>query len=249
MFFNSDNSFGSRIRETLIPSQRIGSPPARWIIPAMGAVIALFVTLALIAVPPGRSPEYHFVEESGAVTAFSAILLAMACSLAGACVFFSRDRQRWHIGFWFVTTMALGFFAFDELLGFHELVGRRLDRMPAWNHGLVEKFRAWNDIVVIGYGLVGLLAAACFLPVVVQYRGLPALLGTAFFFFAVHTAIDSTCEPPTVVSIVCEETSKLLCSACLAFFTFQGLTCIIDERERRYGNSNMPEPNCSGACR
>ena len=113
--------------------------------------------------------------------------------------------------------MAIGFFflAMDELMQFHERLGSIMRRYA--DSGI---FRNWNDIIVILYGVLALPVIAALLPGILRYRMYFELIVTAFVFYAIHTLIDATQSPRTQVSMILEESAKLLCVMFLALGTF-----------------------------
>ena len=131
----------------------------------------------------------------------------------------AKDRRIW---FWLVMTVSFAFLAFDELLQFHERIGRVVERIAA--PGI---FRSWDDIIVIAYGVVALPALIAFLPSLIRYRMVFEMFAVAFVFYGIHTLIDSTSEPPTAVSVILEESAKLYCGAFLALGAFVGFIGVL----------------------
>ena len=127
-----------------------------------------------------------------------------------------------HIWVWLVLAVAFAFLSFDELLQFHERVGELLEsiRRP-------RLFRSWDDIIVILYGVVALPMFIAMLPSLMRWRMVLEMFAIAFVFYGIHTLIDSTNEPPTTVSIILEESAKLLCGAFLVIGTFLGFVGIL----------------------
>ena len=190
--------------------------------------VVAYLLVAVVAVPSGSDRDFHFYEERGAVTALSAIFMAVACAFAAAAAHLCRGSSIRGFWAWLLMTAGLGFLALDELLEFHEYVGWLLDErdpLPS----ISGSFRTWNDIIVIAYGLLALPIGLWMLPVLLRYRGLIPALGVAFACYFVHTLIDSTQEPPTTLSIILEESAKLLCSASLALTLFLGLCGVVRE--------------------
>lgn len=184
----------------------------------VGVVLSTSAYIALaIADAPAHQRHFHFIDERGAITVLSAVFLAMSAAFSmGAFVINLRtkDTSRW---LWLALAAALVFLSLDELLQFHERLGRRLGEQASSG-----PFRNWNDLVVIAYGLVALPLAALFLPSLLRYRFLLELLATAVGCYAIHTTIDSTVEPSTDVSVIAEESAKLMCGAFLLLGTFTG---------------------------
>lgn len=215
------------------------------VIPRIGGVVTLvatsvtlYILAALLIVPSDAVREFNFVNERGAVTALSAVFLAMASGLAGAAFFLSRGEPARQRGFWLLTTFGFGFLALDELLQFHERVGRLLVRLQL----SPELFRNGSDTVVVVYGIGALALLAYFLPAVLRHSRLPELLGVALFFFVLHTVIDSTQEPPTSLSIILEESAKLFCGAFLALAAFAGLLAVVSSKQHDYTQSGLSRP-------
>ena len=109
--------------------------------------------------------------------------------------------------------LVFGFFALDEMFQAHERVGKFITNTFI---GPPHFFRSWNDIIVIGYGVAGIIAVIFFLPEILKYPRFAKILLAAFLFYCLHTFIDSTIEPKTTLSVVIEESAKLLCVMCLA---------------------------------
>ena len=83
--------------------------------------------------------------------------------------------------------------------------------------------RGWNDAIVISYGAVAVPVAVILLPAMIRYKTFLTLIGLAFVAYVTHTAIDALVEPPTVVSVILEESAKLYCSLLLALACLAGL--------------------------
>lgn len=212
------HSYGAEISDALTQRRDLRIPGLKSVVTGMCSLILAYLTLAvLIRVPTGML-EFHFVNERGAVTALSAILLAMAAALSLACVFLARAQSQSHVILWVLFSSGFLFLSLDELLQFHERVGYWLDDRVA-----LSAFRGWNDLVVIAYGVVALPIAACLLPKILSYPRLAEMLGTAFAFYAFHTLIDTFQEPPTTASVILEESAKVLCAGFLVLAAFTGL--------------------------
>lgn len=87
------------------------------------------ILLAVILVPHGKPPEYHFASERGAITALSAISLAAASAFSAATVVVLNRTKESHVWVWLVLALDLAFLSIDELQQFHESVGRMLGHM------------------------------------------------------------------------------------------------------------------------
>ena len=180
-------------------------------------LLVLFLTLYFA---PDGDIDYHFRDEQGGITALSAILLAITGGLAG-CSHYLTDKS--HITkkvFWLFCLAAFVFFAWDELMQVHEYLGQQIRDSLL---GSSQIFRNWNDLVVILYGVIALVFFLYFLPIILSYPLLIEVLAVGFVFYVVHTTIDSLAVQRTSVSIILEETCKLLSSASFAFSMFIGL--------------------------
>lgn len=149
--------------------------------------------------------------------------MAMSSGFAGACFYLSGGTGLLHRSFWLLAAAALGFFALDELLSFHE-------NMDIWIAGMytgsTHFFRNWNDVIVIGYGVAAVGALVFFLPEILKYPGFGELLVVAFALYGIHTIIDATQEPGSI-SIILEESAKLFCALFLALSMFVGLLGVV----------------------
>jgi hypothetical protein len=220
----------SRYKKQLIASfgQRteFEIPRISQVIIAVVSFVLIFIVVSLLF-PRGDNRAYHFVEESGSVTVLSAIFLAMAAGLSFVSFFISPKSAGGDKRMWLLLTMAFLFLSFDELLGFHEAFGAKLDNYEGGISIVSRYFRHWNDIIVIAYGLLAVPFGLYFLPVVLRYPRFFETLFVAASLYVIHTFVDSVVEPPTVKSIVIEESLKLFCSAFLALSTFVGLLGVL----------------------
>ena len=211
-------------RSLLAQRKEIRIPPTNWFMGLLVSGVLVYIYLAIL-VGPEHKPELHFRSEEGAITALSAIFLAMASGFAGVSFFLSFPETRISRYFWLIAALGLGFLALDELLGFHE----RLDDWITAIVGDSEIFRNWNDLIVIGYGLIAIPVFLLFLPEIFRYPKIAETLAVAFLFFCIHTAIDSVVEPPTTVSVILEESAKLFSAAFFAtamFISILGTTSL-----------------------
>lgn len=185
------------------------------------ACTAVWIGASLVLVPGEEPAHFHFVDERGAITVLSALFLSAGAAFALVAFLVKHqkpmDADSW---FWIVAAGGLAVLALDELLQFHERLGGFLDSDPATK---TSAFRNWNDIIVIGYGLVAVGIGLYFLPVVLSYHHVIQLLGIAFCMFVVHTAVDSLAEPPTHTSVVIEESAKLFTGAFILLAMLQGM--------------------------
>ncbi|NKB88767.1 MAG: hypothetical protein GKS06_11150 [Acidobacteria bacterium] len=175
----------------------------------------VYIALAIWLRPGDRPVEYNFVSENGAVTAASALALAAAGAFAlttAAAVLRSGMGAIWP---WTLIAAGMSFLTIDEVAQIHERIGSRI---PLGTDDTA--FRNWNDAVVIGYGFVALAIAALILPNLLRFPRVVELFAAAMAFYLIHTIVDSTQSPPTPVSIIVEESAKLLTGATLATATF-----------------------------
>ena len=122
---------------------------------------------------------------------------------------------------WIVLSLGFIALALDELLQFHDRLGPVIDRYAS--SGV---FRAWNDIIVILYGVVALPILAMLLPSILRFRMLPELLAVSFAFYGIHTLVDAT-QSSSRDPIILEESAKLFCGSFLALSAFVGfLGCL-----------------------
>ena len=148
-------------------------------------------------------------------------LVAAACFSMASFIVLVRAQEggSW---LWLVLAICFTFFAFDETLTFHEWVGSIID-----DRADSGGFRNWNDVIVLTYGLVALPIMVAIFPILLRYRMVAELFVIGFSFFAVHTLIDSTQEPPTTISHILEESAKLFCGANLALGAFVGFLGVL----------------------
>ena len=209
--------FGDNLREAMIYRKQATLPNVNVIITSVITCTLAYILFAIIAVPANKPREYHFANERGAITALSAIFLAMASSFSiGSLVVHKRVKDP-HIWLWVVMALGFAILALDELLQFHERFGSIIGRYVS--SGI---FRNWNDVIVILYGVIALPIMAVFLPSITRYRMILELFAVAFIFYGIHTLIDSTQEPNTTFSVIFEESAKLFCVSFLALGTFVG---------------------------
>ncbi|WP_310821001.1 hypothetical protein [Stratiformator vulcanicus] len=202
------------------------SPSAVRFVPlslGLAAVVAIYIVMAIALVPPGQPRQFNFVDERGAITALSAIFLAIGCGFGSATFLLSAGSSRAVRLYWMVVSAALGFVALDELLEFHERIGDRLDRLDLLGLTSSKTIRGWNDVIVILYGVIAVVFGLLLLPTVLRYLSFLRLIGVAVACFVVHTAIDTLTEPPTLVSVIVEESAKLYCSLFIAIACLAGL--------------------------
>lgn len=212
------DSYSKRLREAAVERRATHLPRLRFIVVAAIGCTVAYIMLAMVIVPKDGPRDYHFIYEHGAITALSALFLTAASAFSlGTMVALTRakDPHKW---VWLVLAVGFAFLSLDELLRFHERVGRLLEAT-----GSSGFFRSWNDIIVILYGIFALFMLGVMLPALMRSPKVFEMFVVAFAFYAIHTFIDSTNEPPTVVSVILEESAKLFCGVFLAIGTFTGL--------------------------
>ncbi len=172
----------------------------------LSTVGVLCYILVSIVFAPASEPMYHF-SENGAITALSSVCMAMSGALA-LVVFYLRTKA-WTVGglFWILLACGCIFLSLDEQLMLHERGGRAIS---ATSVGEPEFFRNWNDIIVIGYGIVALGVGAFFAREIVKCKVFAALFVIGFLFYMAHTGLDSTLPNTVLWKDIPEESSKLL---------------------------------------
>jgi hypothetical protein len=122
----------------------IAFPDIHWPISFGLPAVTELILVALVVSPDHR--ESHFVRQDGAITALSAILLAMSSGFARPCFYLSCGLNLMSRIFWLVSAAALGFLVLDELLMFHE-------NLHIWLAGMglatTSVFRDWNDGIAL----------------------------------------------------------------------------------------------------
>ncbi|WP_417348973.1 hypothetical protein [Ferrimonas sp.] len=211
------NSFSYRLRDAVAYRKQTNLPNVNLLIAFVTLSTLAYIVLAIFAIPSGELPDYHFVNEDGAITALSAIYLAMASAFSIGSVAITVRAKDPNVWPWVIMTLGFGILALDELLQFHERFGTVLGQYV--DSGI---FRNWNDVIVILYGVVALLIMASILPSIVRCKMLLELFIIGFAFYVAHTFIDATHEPRTVVSAIFEESAKLFCVLFLALGSFIG---------------------------
>lgn len=169
-----------------------------------------YIMVSIIFAPSDR-PLYHFSED-GAITALSTVFLAMSSAL-GLAVFYLR-MEDWKSGglFWLILGAGCAFLALDEQLMFHERGGQAIELSSV---GASETFRNWNDVIVIGYGVVALAIAGFFGREILRCRVSALVFLIGFAFYALHTGIDSILPTAIAWKDIPEESAKLLSVAFL----------------------------------
>ncbi len=197
------------------PAHRLSPPPVFKGFAVLGAIGLVCCVVASIVFAPASNPVFHF-GENGAITALSSVTLAMASALA-LMVFYLRSRD-WDLGtlFWLILAGGCLFLSLDEQLMFHERGGHVIEATAI---GQPSLFRNWNDLIVIGYGVVALAIAAMFGREILKCRTFALFFATGFAFYAIHTGIDSLVPKSVPWKDIPEETAKLAC----VFSLFMGV--------------------------
>lgn len=199
--------------------QRSTIPIFRWLGIGVVSINLLVIAVALV-IGPDAEPHLEFVE-GGLVTYGSAGYMVATSGFAFLC-FLLRFRAP-GLGklFWLMTSVGFFFFAVDELFEIHENLG-------VWANDAVaappSSLRNWDDLLVIGYGIVGLFVLLLFLPEVLRPARFAELLSIAFAFYIVHTAIDSIVLRNDIWKIAPEESAKLFSAS---FFALSMLIALI----------------------
>lgn len=171
----------------------------------LAVVGVLGYILVSIYFAPSDQPLYHFSEE-GAITALSTVFLAMSSALALAVFYMRMDD--WKVGglFWLILAAGCAFLALDEQLMLHERSGTAIELSSI---GATETFRNWNDVIVIGYGVVALAIAGLFGREILRCRAFALAFVVGFAFYAVHTGIDLIMPDSVGWKDIPEESAKL----------------------------------------
>ncbi len=212
------DSYCKRLREAAVERRATHLPRLRFIVVAAIGCTLAYIMLAMVIIPKDGTRDYHFIYEHGAITALSALFLTAASVFSLATMVALTRAKEPHKWVWLVLAVGFAFLSLDELLRFHERAGRLLETTES--SGL---FRSWNDIIVILYGIFALLMLGVMLPALMRSPKVLEMFVVGFAFYAIHTFIDSTNEPPTVVSVILEESAKLFCGVFLAIGAFTGL--------------------------
>ena len=208
--------YSKKLREAVVERRAAQLPCLTFTVVVVIGCTLVYIILAMVLVPPNEPRLFHFYEH-GAVTALSAIFLTAASAFSLATLVTltrAKDPYKW---VWLVLAFGFLFLSLDELVRFHERAGTLLEGVES-----TGIFRSWDDIIVILYGIFALLIIGVILPGLMRSPKVLEMFVVGFGFYAIHTFIDSTNEPPTTVSVILEESAKLLCGAFLAIGTFAG---------------------------
>lgn len=185
--------------------QPLAPPPFFKVLAGLAIVGVLAYILVSIFFAPADQPLYHFSED-GAITALSTVFLAMSSALA-LVVFYLR-MDDWKSGglFWLILAVGCVFLALDEQLMLHERGGTAIELSSV---GASETFRNWNDVIVIGYGVVALAIAGLFGREILRCKVFALVFLGGFAFYALHTGIDSILPDTFAWKDIPEESAKL----------------------------------------
>jgi hypothetical protein len=189
----------------------------------VAAAVSVYIVVSIFVVPPTMSADFNFINERGSITALSAFFLAIGSGFALVAFCLSQSAERNARLLWLIVFVVLAFVALDELLEFHERVGKQLDKIVDISAMTSGAVRRWNDIIVALYGIAAIPAGFLLLPTIARYRAFLVLVAAAFCMFCLHTVVDSVTEPPTYYSVIVEESAKLYCSMCLSLACLFGL--------------------------
>ena len=179
-----------------------------------------YILFSMIVHPGDETIDYHFYSERGLITALSGCLLAMSAAFAAGTLTVHIRHGSSQLWPWIIMMLGFVFLSLDETAQFHERLGDVMHESA--DSGI---FRNWNDVIVILYGVVALPLVFPLLPSIIRYRKTLEFFIAAFLFYFIHTLVDSISEPSTTLSIIVEESAKLLCGIALAlgmFFSFVG---------------------------
>lgn len=226
---NLKNDFSTALKAALAERKALGTN--RFI--TYGVVLAAIATgvyiVLSILIAPSYEPAEQFTE-GGTITALSSVYLAMAGAAALAGFYLLSDRPGIGKFFWLIAGLGLAFLSLDELVQIHE----RIDMIvSSTSIGAPETFRNWNDLVVILYGVGGLAIGLAFLPELLRIPRVLEMYATGFAFYLVHTVIDTVTTNPTPLTIICEESAKLMCVMMLLLASITAVTAMIDAYKRQ----------------
>lgn len=222
--------FKQRIQEAL-KNRREAAPAKTITLVIIASIITLSALVLCIALAPeGLGSSFHFYDERGAVTALSALCMAWGGAFALVTALqMVREPFRTRL-FWYLAAVGLAFMAVDELVGFHEAIGDNNPSVHTTGEKVFGIFRSWNDITVILYGVVALLAGLWFLPEVLRPPRFAELIALGFAAFVAHTVIDSISEPPSHTSVILEESAKVFCVLFMALAMFTAMRWALARR-------------------
>jgi len=207
--------FKRNYKEALAQRSQVTLPKLKKPIVLLTIGTIVFLAIAVMIAPENK-PGRYFYKEGYMVTYLSATFLALAGIFSGVAFNLSRFRTDFLRFFWLVAAIGFTYLFLDELIGFHETMGERLNPVAVIPKG----FRHWDDIIVMLYGVVALFVMAGFLPEIFRYPRVMEMMGIAFIFYFIHTFMDGTVEPRTDLSAIIEESAKVFCGEYLAIAMF-----------------------------
>jgi hypothetical protein len=181
-------------------------------VPVYAATVAYLLVWWILA--PGHHKN-QFFREGGMIDWASTVFLATAALFAWLTWLAKKGERfsgRW---FWLASSLGLAFFSIADRFQVHERLQKQwLEPL----YGDPAVFRNWNDLAVIGYGLIGLVVLLAALPAVFRHRLPMRLMIAGFGFYLIHTLIDILL-PRSHPKTLFEEGFKVLagCSLMLAY--------------------------------
>lgn len=206
-----------RLQDALAESR--GQPLAETRAPVWGVFSLTLAWLLAWGSLGSESQPHLFFREGGMLDWLSGVYLMTAALLAWSAWLVGRTGPARVSPFWLVAGGGLAFLAIDERFQFHEKL---------FSHLLQRKFgdvpfglRSWNDLIVVGYGVAGLLLVAWSLPAILRCRGLRTFLAAGIVFYVLHTGTDML-FPRSMIKSFYEEPFKLLSGASILLGFLQG---------------------------
>lgn len=195
--------------------QELAPPSFFWGFAILSTIGIFCWIVASIIFSPISDPVFHFGED-GAITALSSVIMAMSGAIAAIIFYLRIPDLNFGSLFWLALSAGCIFLSLDEQLMFHERSGHLIES------GIGEStfFRNWNDLIVIGYGIIALAIAALFGREILKCRIFAVFFATAFVFYVIHTGIDSIVPNSFVWKDIPEESAKLMC----VFALFLGIS-------------------------
>jgi hypothetical protein len=207
------STYAARIRAAVARSRSEASPAfLKTAVPAYVATVAYLLVWWILA--PGHHKN-QFFREGGTIDWLSTVFLATA-GLFAWLTWTARKYERWsERWFWLASSIGLAFLAIAERFQVHERLQKQwLEPL----YGDPAVLRNWNDLAVIGYGLIALAVLLAALPAVLRHRLPKRLMIAGFGFYLIHTLIDILL-PRSHPKTLFEEGFKVLagCSLMLAY--------------------------------
>ncbi len=222
------SAYGARIRAALSRSRSESTPAfMKTAVPVYAATVVYLLVWWILA--PGHHKN-QFFREGGMIDWLSTVFLATAALFAWLTWMArkgERDSGRW---FWLASSVGLAFFSIADRFQVHERLQKQwLEPL----YGDPAVFRNWNDLAVIGYGLIGLAVLLAALPTVFRHRWPMRLMIAGFGCYLTHTLID-VLLPRSHPKTLFEEGFKVLagCSLMLAYASAAMITWSREARLR-----------------